>query len=249
MNHIDFYCRLIAFIEKGAIMSRKNVLFIVTSHASLGDEKETTGLWLEELAAPYYAFIDAGCDVRIVSISGGSVPIDPKSQAERGENPESVERFLDDKNAMAAIQHTPSVAEVDTFGFDALFIPGGHGTMWDMPDNEHLAKLVAATYESGRIVAAVCHGPAGLVGARLSNGEPLVKDRDVSAFTDSEEEAVGLTDTVPFLLESRLTELGANVRSAPNFEPFALADGNLITGQNPPSSEKVAELVLRALKM
>lgn len=228
-------------------MSRKNVLFVVTSHDSLGDGDEPTGLWLEELAAPYYAFIDAGCDVRIASIKGGKVPIDPKSESKRGENPESVERFLDDEEAMTAIKETPAVSEVDSFDFDVLFIPGGHGTMWDMPDNEHLAKLVAATYESGRIVAAVCHGPAGLVGATLSDGEPLVKDRDVSAFTDSEEEAAGLTKTVPFLLESRLTELGANVRSAPNFEPFALADGNLITGQNPPSSEKVAELVLRAL--
>lgn len=230
-------------------MSTKSILFIVTSHASLGEDSgEPTGLWLEELAAPYYAFADAGYRVDIVSISGGSVPIDPRSSADLDQKPPSVERFLADDEALATIDNSPSIADVNGTMYDAIFLPGGHGTMWDLPSSQPLADLLAETYESGRVVAAVCHGPAGLVNVKLSNGDPLVKGREVSAFTNSEEAAVGLTDAVPFLLESRLADLGAVIRSGPDFEPFAVVDGNLVTGQNPPSSEKVAELVMGVLE-
>lgn len=229
-------------------MSAKSILFVVTSHGKLGKTGEATGLWLEELAAPYYAFIDAGYHVDIVSIAGGPVPIDPRSRADLGQNPPSVERFLADPEAMEAIEDSRSVGNVNGTIYAAVFLPGGHGTMWDLPDSHPLAELIAETYESGRVVAAVCHGPAGLVNVRLSNGDPLVKGREVSAFTDSEEAAVGLTKAVPFLLESKLAELGAIIRSGPDFEPFAVVDENLVTGQNPPSSEKVAQLVMGVLE-
>jgi len=228
-------------------MHAKSILFVVTSHGKLGDSRKPTGLWLEELAAPYYAFLDAGYHVDIASIAGGPVPIDPRSRAELGQNPPSVERFLADDEAMEAMEDSRSIGNVNGKVYAAVFLPGGHGTMWDLPTSKPLAELIAETYESGRVVAAVCHGPAGLVNVRLSNGDPLVKGREVSAFTDSEEAAVGLTKAVPFLLESKLAELGAIIRSGPDFEPFAVVDGNLVTGQNPPSSEKVAELVMGVL--
>ncbi len=230
-------------------MKTLTILFVVTSHAMMGDTGQSTGIWFEELATPYYAFKDAGYDVQIASISGGAVPIDPNSQKTAGDNPASVDRFLSDQTAMLAINKTPAIGEVDTTGYAAVFLPGGHGTMWDLPESQELASVISSTLQDGRVVAAVCHGPAGLVSAVDGNGVPIVKGRTVSAFTNDEERAAGLTDTVPFLLETRLRELGANLQTAPNFEAFAVADGNLITGQNPASSQKVAELVVEHLKI
>lgn len=230
-------------------MKTLTILFVVTSHAMMGDTGQSTGIWFEELATPYYAFKDAGYDVQIASISGGAVPIDPNSQKTAGDNPASVDRFLSDQTAMLAINKTPAIGEVDTTGYAAVFLPGGHGTMWDLPESQELASVISSTLQDGRVVAAVCHGPAGLVSAVDGNGVPIVKGRTVSAFTNDEERAAGLTDTVPFLLETRLRALGANVQTAPNFEAFAVADGNLITGQNPASSQKVAELVVEHLKI
>lgn len=229
-------------------MKTITILFIVTSHAMMGDTGEPTGLWFEELATPYYAFVDAGYEVKIASISGGSVPIDPRSQQPVGKNPASVDRFLQDELAMSAIKNTPGIASIDSSRYDAVFLPGGHGTVWDLPNNHTLATIVSQTLADGRVVAAVCHGPAGLVSAVDSNGESVVKGKRVAAFTNSEEAAVELTDAVPFLLETRLKELGATVVTAPDFQPHAIADGNLITRQNPASSEKVAELIIKALQ-
>lgn len=224
------------------------ILFVVTSHATIADTSKPTGLWLEELAAPYYAFVDAGYGVEIASIKGGRVPVDPKSKKSIGENPPSVDRFLKDEKAKAKVANTPPIEALDVTRYSAVFLPGGHGTMWDLPGSAALALAIVSTLEKGNVVAAVCHGPAGLVNARFGNGEPVVKGRKISAFTNSEEEAAGLAGEVPFLLETRLRELGAELHKAPNFQPFAVADGNLITGQNPASAEKVAKLVIKQLK-
>ncbi len=220
---------------------------MTTSHASLGDTDKKTGLWIEELTTPYYAFVDAGASVTVASIQGGSVPIDPGSQKADGENPPSVERSRADEKFREAIAHTPAITDINASEYDAVFLPGGHGTMWDLPESDRLSQIISETLEQGRIVSAVCHGPAGLVSAKTAAGESVVKGRKVAAFTDSEENAVGLSETVPFLLESKLRELGANIQKSGDFEAFAVVDGNLITGQNPMSSELVAEKVLNAV--
>jgi putative intracellular protease/amidase len=223
------------------------ILFIVTSHSFINTTDNPTGLWLEELAVPYYIFCEAGYDVDIVSIAGGKVPIDPKSLNKIGDNSPSVDRFLKDDKAMAKITNSHAIDSANTNIYDGIFLPGGHGTMWDLPENLNLASIVSDALIDNRIVAAVCHGPAGLLSAKFANGESVVKGRRVSAFTNEEEEAVGLTKEVPFLLETRLHDLGAIIEKAPNFQPFAVVDGNLITGQNPASSEKVARLVIDSL--
>jgi putative intracellular protease/amidase len=224
------------------------ILMVLTSHATMGDTGQPTGVWFEELSTPYYAFIDAGVEVDLASINGGPVPIDPGSQAPEGQNPASVERFLKDKAAMAKLQASTSVDTVTDTQYAAIFLPGGHGTMWDLPGSTALATLLSNAWTHGKVVAAVCHGPAGLVNVKNADGKPLVAGKRVSAFTNAEEDAAGKTDKVPFLLESRIRELGAKYESGPNFQPFAVRDGNLVTGQNPASSQKVAELTLEAVK-
>jgi putative intracellular protease/amidase len=224
------------------------ILIVTTSHNRLGDTGQPTGLWLEELATPYYMLTDAGAEVTLASIKGGAIPIDPKSREPDGGVPASVERFLTDPKAVAAAKATRNIAEINAASYDAIFLPGGHGTMWDLPQSGALARAVGSAIEAGRIVAAVCHGPAGFVSAKSTGGHPAVEGKRVSAFTDSEEKAAGLKDVVPFLLETRLRALGAQFEKGPDFQPFAVRDGNLITVQNPASSEKVAELVLEALK-
>ncbi|WP_435106168.1 type 1 glutamine amidotransferase domain-containing protein [Arhodomonas sp. AD133] len=221
-----------------------NVLIVLTSHASLGDTGERTGFWLEEFTTPYYVFADAGARITVASIKGGPVPIDARSLAPAGENPQSVERYLTDESLQAELQTTAVVDDVAADPYDVVFLPGGHGTMWDLPTSEGLGDLVSATLAREAVVGAVCHGPAGLVNARDADGRPVVAGRRVAAFTDSEEQAAGLSEVVPFLLETRLRELGAEFENGPDFEPFAVADGTLVTGQNPASSSKVAELVL-----
>lgn len=226
-------------------MSR--ILIVTTSHTAIPDTDERTGVWFEELAAPYYTFVDAGHDVVIASIRGGEVPIDGRSLAEKP-LPASVRRFHDDATALEAAHHSRAVGEVDASGFDALFLPGGHGTMWDFPGNADLCGLITTMLGVGRVVAAVCHGPAALVGTNGKDGTPLVRGRRIACFTDSEERAVHLDDKVPFLLESRLRELGADVAAGPDFAPNIIADGTLLTGQNPKSSTALAEAVIQALK-
>lgn len=229
-------------------MFSAKILIITTSHRSLGNANKPTGLWLEELTTPYYAFVDAGASVTVASVKGGAVPVDPSSQKADGENTQSVERFLADEKVQQAIAHTPSIEEINASEYDAVFLPGGHGTMWDLPESDRLSQIISETLEQGHVVSAVCHGPAGLISAKTAAGEPVVKGRKISAFTNAEEDAVGLTDTVPFLLESKLKMLGAEIQKAGNFEAFAVADGNLVTGQNPMSSELVAQKVLSAIE-
>ncbi|PWS36395.1 glutamine amidotransferase [Falsiroseomonas bella] len=223
-------------------MSR--VLIVLTSHGDLGG-KRPTGFYWEELAAPYWAFRDAGHEVTLASIAGGEPPADPTSLSEK--NPPAVTRFLEDSKAMAALRATRPVASLDRTGWDAIFLPGGHGTMWDLPGSAPLAALVGSLFDAGKPVGGVCHGPAGLVAARRADGRPVVEGRRVNGFTDSEEAAAGLTDVVPFLLESRLRELGGRFEGGADFAPYAVRDGNLVTGQNPASAEPAARLMLDAL--
>jgi putative intracellular protease/amidase len=225
----------------------QQVLIIVTSHGQMGASGERTGVWLEELAVPYMTLIDAGVQVQVVSILGGELPIDPRSIKPPGENPPLVERFLDNSEARRVLNFSPALAEIDWEAFDAVFFPGGHGTMWDYPDNPLVERLVVTFLAAAKPVAAVCHGLAALVSAHEADGKPLVAGHIVSGFTDSEEHAAGFTDIVPFSLETRLRDLGATVKSAADFEPFAVRDGCLITGQNPASSQQVAQLLLEAL--
>lgn len=223
------------------------VLIVVTSHGEMGPDGERTGVWLEALAVPYTELRDAGVEVQVVSIEGGELPIDSRSIKPRGENSPVMEQFLDDADAQRALKSSRPLADVDWQSFDAVFFPGGHGTMWDLPQNPLVGRIVAEFIAGDKPVAMVCHGPAALVGARDADGKPVVAGRTLSTFTDSEERAAGFMEVVPFALESRLRELGATVKTGPDFEPFALRDGLLITGQNPASSEKVAQLLLEAL--
>ncbi len=229
-------------------MNSLKILIVVTSHAVMGNTVEPTGLWLEELTTPYYAFVDAGTSVTIASIKGGAIPIAPESKKPLGENAESVDRFLQDKSAVAATNNTQAIKDIDPNQYDAVFLPGGHGTMWDLPNSEPLAKLVSQVYAQDKLVAAVCHGAAGLISATNSDGSPLVNGLQISSFTNAEEDAVGLSNTVPFMLETKLRELGADFQGVANFEPFAIKSGNLITGQNPASSGLVANKLLEALQ-
>jgi putative intracellular protease/amidase len=224
------------------------ILIVLTSHSTLGSTGEQTGFWLEEFTAPYYIFADAGAQIDIVSIAGGRAPIDPRSLKSPGENPASVERYLHDASLQAALTTTRSIDAVGSAKYDIVFLPGGHGTMWDLPNSAALGRLIAETIARGAVVSAVCHGPAALVTAKLPDGRPVVAGRRLTAFTDSEERAAALTHIVPFALETRLRGLGAQFESGPDFKPFAVADGNLVTGQNPDSSARVAELALAASK-
>lgn len=224
------------------------ILMIVTSQATMGVGGAPTGVWFEELATPYYAFVDADVEVDIAAVAGGRIPIDPHSLQAAGGNPPSVERFLQDQAAMDKLGHAEKLDDLTSTRYAALFLPGGHGTMWDLPANPALSSLLAAAWRSGKVVAAVCHGPAGLLGVKDESGRPLVAGRRVSAFTNAEEAAAGLSGAVPFPLETRLRELGARYESGPNFQPYAVRDGKLVTGQNPASSEAVARLTLEAIR-
>jgi len=229
-------------------MSRR-ILMIVTSNSRLGDSGKPTGFWAEELAAPYYALVDAGAELHLASPAGGPAPVDPGSVKERGSNPPIVERFLADAALQAALAQTRRAADVDARAYDAVFFPGGHGTMWDLPGDAGVTAAVEKAFAEGKLIASVCHGGAGLVSARRADGRPIVEGRRINAFTDAEEAAVGLTGVVPFALETRLRQLGARFEGAPMWQAFALRDGPFITGQNPQSSELVAGQLLQALGM
>ncbi|HEX2752352.1 MAG TPA: type 1 glutamine amidotransferase domain-containing protein [Alphaproteobacteria bacterium] len=221
------------------------ILMILTSHAHMGEAGKTaepTGFWLEELTAPYYAFTDAGYDVTIGSIQGGLPPIDPNSLQDGLHD-----RYEDDAVLHVKMKNSKPVGAFDATEFDAIFLPGGHGTMWDMPVSKDLADLLTAAYAADKIIAAVCHGVAGFINVKDNNGQPLVRGRSLTAFSNNEESMVGLTDKVPFLLETRLRELGARYTCAPNFQPKAVRDGNVITGQNPASSALTASLLMETL--
>lgn len=223
------------------------VLIVLTSHSQMGATSEPTGFWLEEFTTPYYAF--ARAEVEVASIRGGRAPIDPRSlQAEPGTRPPSVERFMNDEMLKATLENTRPLDDVEQGSYDIVFLPGGHGTMWDLPTSQTLSRLVSRTLERGDVVGAVCHGPAGLVAARYGNGKSVIDGKRVAGFTNSEERAVKLDHVVPFLLETRLRELGGLYQKGPDFQPFAVTDGHLVTGQNPASSLKAAELAIAAAR-
>lgn len=222
------------------------ILLVLTSHAVKGSTGKPTGVWLEELAAPYYIFLSAGFEVDVASIAGGKVPLDPGSIV--GEQPDCVTRFLADDVAMQPIIQSKSLAGISAADYEAVFLPGGHGTMWDLPESQALATLLGNAWTSGKVVAAVCHGPSGLVSAMDAEGRPIVAGRNVTGFSNSEDDAVDLSNVVPFLLETRLKTLGGLYACGPDFQPFALRDGKLVTGQNPASSEKTAELTIEAIR-
>lgn len=215
------------------------ILFILTSHDRMLNG-EPTGLWLEEHAVPYLAFTAAGHEVVVSSIAGGTVPVDPKSEP----TPEQGQAW---SRATAALVDTPAFDTLDTSGFDAVYLPGGHGTVFDMPYHRKLHDLLFGFDATGRVIAAVCHAPAVFAGMRRADGQPFIGGRKVAAFTDAEERAVGGDTKVPFLLESRLKELGALHQPAADWTSNAVRDGRLVTGQNPQSSGAVAALVLDLL--
>ncbi len=226
----------------------QNILIVLTSHTTMGDTNKPTGFYFEEMATPYWAMVDAGHEVTIVSIKGGAAVHDPSSlDPDPAKRPAPVGRFIEDTTAMARLANTPAITDIDPMDYDAIFLPGGHGTVWDLPDSAALAGAVGRIYDAGGVVAAVCHGPAGLVNAKRADGRPLVEGRRVNSFTDTEEEAVGLSDIVPFLLETRLRALGAIFEAGENFTPHVVRDGRLITGQNPQSSDAVGAHLVEAL--
>lgn len=223
------------------------VLFVLTSHDQLGNTGKKTGFWVEEFAAPYYVLTDAGVDVTLASPKGGQPPIDPKS-AEPDAQTEATKRFDWDPATQQKLAKTLPLAQVRADDYDAIFYPGGHGPLWDLSIDEHSIALIEAFNRQQKPVAAVCHGPAVLVPAREVTGEPLVKGKKVTGFTNTEEEAVQLTHIVPFLVEDRLKEMGGIYSKAGDWQPYVVRDGLLITGQNPASSAPAAEELLRVLQ-
>lgn len=223
-------------------MSKGTVLFALTSHGELGDTGRRTGAYAPEFAHPAAVFRDAGFDIAFVSVAGGQVPLDGIKEGD------TVTRdFLGEEWVQRELADTATAGELDPADYAAIYYAGGHGTMWDFPDDADLAALAARIYDNGGVVAGVCHGPAGLVNVRLGDGSLLVDGKRVSCFTDAEEAAVGLTEVVPFLLQSRLEERGAKHEGAENFAEFAVSDQRLVTGQNPASAATVARLVVEAL--
>ncbi|ASC74011.1 Peptidase C56, PfpI [Halomicronema hongdechloris C2206] len=223
-----------------------NILMVLTSHSAMGDSGKLTGLWLEEFVSPYYSFLDNGAAITLASPAGGHPPIDPRS-TEPDSQTDATRRFQQDAAAQAKLAHTSPLPAISADDFDALFFPGGHGPMWDLASSEAVARLVEAFWNQGKVIGAVCHGPAALVQAKDSQGNSILNGRSLTAFTNAEEAAVQLDHLVPFALESRLVDLGGRFSQAEPFQPHVVTDGNLITGQNPPSSEQTAEAVLAAL--
>jgi putative intracellular protease/amidase len=224
-----------------------NILVVLTSHNQLGDTGHPTGFWLEELAAPYYVFKDAGAEVTLASPEGGQPPLDPKSDDPDAQT-EATRRFKADSAANVELAATAKLDSLLARDFDAVFYPGGHGPLWDLVDNEESIRLIEDFWAGNKPVSAVCHAPIALVNAKDKNGEHIEKGREVTGFTNSEEEAAGLTKVVPLLVEDTMIARGAKYSKVDDWQSYTRQDGNLITGQNPASSEAVAKLVLAALE-
>ena len=223
------------------------VLIVLTSHDRLGDTGKKTGFWLEEFAAPYYVLKDAGVELTLASPKGGQPPLDPKSDLPENQT-EATKRFRADAAAQAQLASTKKLADVSADDFGAVFYPGGHGPMWDMPDNATSIALIEAFVKADKPVGAVCHAPVAFVNVRGKDGEYLVKGKRVTGFTNTEEVAVGLDHVVPFLLEDRLKERGGVYSKTADFAPYVQVDGLLVTGQNPASSGPGAEALLKLLR-
>jgi putative intracellular protease/amidase len=223
------------------------ILIVLTSHDKLGNTEQKTGFWLEEFAAPYYVFKDAGADVTLASPKGGQPPLDPKSD-EPDFQTQATERFKQDDSAQSALINTVRLSEISPSEYDAVFYPGGHGPLWDLAEDPDSIALIETMFNSGKPVAAVCHAPGVLRHAKASNDSSLVDGKSVTGFSNSEEDAVQLTEIVPFLVEDELKSKGGVYSSADDWHPYVITDGNLITGQNPASSELAANAVLDLIK-
>jgi len=222
------------------------VLIVLTSHNKLGNTGEKTGFWLEEFASPYYRLKEAGLQVTLSSPNGGQPPLDPKSH-EPDFQTDATRRFDDDQEAQRELAHTLKLAEMKAEDFDAVFYPGGHGPLWDLHNDSDSIALIEEFIAAGKPVATVCHAPAVLLKAKDQNGEPLVKGKQVTGFSNSEEAAVELTDVVPYLLEDQLVAMGGAYQKVGDWNPLAVVDGLIITGQNPASSDAVADALIKAI--
>ncbi|XDF36099.1 type 1 glutamine amidotransferase domain-containing protein [Paracidovorax avenae] len=223
------------------------ILMVLTSHDRLGDTGKKTGFWLEEFAAPYYVFKDAGAEITLASPQGGQPPLDPKSDDESAQT-DATRRFKADAEAQQQLATTMPLASVRAGDFDAVFYPGGHGPLWDLAEDAQSIALIEKTFAAKKPLALVCHAPGVLRHAKAPGGEPLVKGRKVTGFTNSEEEGVQLTQVVPFLVEDMLKANGGEYAKGADWAPFVLTDGTLVTGQNPASSEPAAKALLNLLE-
>jgi putative intracellular protease/amidase len=223
------------------------VLIVLTSHSALGNTGEKTGFWIEEFATPYYVLADAGADITIASPKGGQPPVDPKSELADAQT-SSTKRFYEDSTLINKVAYSLKLSDIKQDDFDAVFYPGGHGPLWDLAIDKDSIKLIEAFYNHQKPIAFVCHAPAALVNVKVKNGESLIKGKELTSFSNTEEEAVKLTKVVPFLLEDELKKHGAIYTKGENWTSYVKQDGLLITGQNPASSEAVAKLLLEALK-
>jgi putative intracellular protease/amidase len=221
------------------------VLIVLTSHSELGNTGNKTGFWLEEFASPYYALTDAGAEITLASPQGGQPPLDPKSD-EPDAKTEATQRFSKDVAAQAQLANTVELADVSADSFDAVFYPGGHGPLWDLYSDANSIALIQDFIAAEKYVAAVCHAPAVLLKAKDPNGRPLLEGKKVTGFSNSEEAAVELTDVVPYLLEDELMKVGGIYQKVEDWHPLAVVDGLVITGQNPASSQMVAQALLQA---
>jgi len=221
------------------------ILMVLTSHDQLGNTGRKTGFWLEEFAAPYFVFKDAGVELTLASPKGGQPPLDPKSDLPENQTP-AMTRFKKDKMAQQALANTATLSSMNSEDFDTVFYPGGHGPMWDLAEDPVSIALLESFYNSGKPIALVCHSPGVLRHVKYK-GEPLVKGKHVTGFTDGEEEEVQLTKVVPFLVEDELLRLGAIFEKKANWQPFAISDGRLVTGQNPASSTSAAQALLKLM--
>ncbi len=228
-------------------MTRHKILMVLTSHSALGDTGESTGFWTEEFAAPYYAFLDAGADITLASPAGGQPPVDPKSNLPEFQTT-ATRRLDQDEEARDRLAKTFELSELSASDFDGVFFPGGHGPMWDLTSDADSIRLIEQFLNQDKPVAAVCHASAVLLQVNDSAGIPVVRGRAVTGFSNSEEDAVGLTEVVPFLLEDELVRLGADYQKVADWGAFAVQDGSLITGQNPASSELTAAKLLSHLQ-
>jgi putative intracellular protease/amidase len=223
------------------------ILMVLTSHDQLGNTGKKTGFWLEEFAAPYYTFKDAGAQLTLASPKGGQPPLDPKSD-EPDAQTAATERFRKDSAAQSALSSTVLLSSVKADDFDAVFYPGGHGPLWDLAEDRHSIALIEAFYKAGKPVATVCHAPGVLRHVKDADGQPLVKGKRVTGFSNTEEEAVQLTDVVPFLVEDMLKAKGGIYSKGADWASYVTTDGLLLSGQNPASSEATAEALLATLK-
>lgn len=223
------------------------ILMVLTSHDQLGNTGKKTGFWLEEFAAPYYTFIEAGAEIVLASPAGGQPPLDPKSDLPDFQT-ELTHRFKADLAAQTALAHTVKLDSVNQQDFDAVFYPGGHGPLWDLAESTTSIALIEAFERAGKPVSFVCHAPGALRHVKAIDGQPLIRGRKVTGFTNGEEDAVELTDVVPFLIEDEFKKLGGLYEKGPDWLPYVVVDGKLITGQNPASSEEVAKQVILQLR-